>query len=113
MKPNATALARPIGSGPSVVPAPVLVPPPDPALDREIIDAFIDEESGALRALYGRGLTEKAVNDRAGKLGLTREFIKRCRLAGTRPAMRACVKCDAPFLSAGKHNRLCGRCPAR
>lgn len=81
--------------------------------DQEIIAALLDPESELLHALYGRGITQKAVSERAGELGLTREIIKRCRLAGTTPAMRSCVKCDATFLSAGKHNRLCGRCPAR
>ncbi len=89
------------------------LPPADPALDRAIIDAFLDEENGGLRALYSRGFSEKTVTERASRLGLTRDFIKRCRLAETRPAVRTCVKCDASFLSAGKHNRLCGRCPAR
>lgn len=110
MNPIATPLIRtvttPIASARAL-------PPADPALDRAIIDAFLEEESGGLRALYGRGFSEKVVTERAGKLGLTRDFIKRCRLAGTHPAVRSCVKCDALFLSAGKHNRLCNRCPAR
>lgn len=111
MKPSTASVTRSFGNSALVAPPKDLLPPPDPAVDRAIIEAMIEGED--FSALYRTGLTEKAVNDRAGKLGLTREFIKRCRLAGTRPAMRSCVKCDARFLSAGNHNRLCGRCPAR
>jgi hypothetical protein len=82
-------------------------------LDRQFIDAFIDPDQELMRALYQGGMTTEAVNARAARLGLTSEFIKRCRLTGTRPSMRKCIKCDARFLSAGPQNRLCRKCPPR
>jgi hypothetical protein len=85
----------------------------DPEIDRQIIAALIHPEQGLLDALYQTGLTPEAVNARAARLGLTNEFIKRWRLTGTEPGLRQCVKCDARFLSAGPHNRLCRRCPPR
>jgi hypothetical protein len=85
----------------------------DSELDRQFIAAFLHPELDLLNALYRGGMTEKAVNAHAARLGLTSEFIKRCRLTGTQPAMRKCVKCDARFLSAGPQNRLCRRCPPR
>ncbi len=87
--------------------------PNTPELDREIVAALIHKEQALLDDLHRRGLTEAALNERAGQLGLTSELIKRCRLAGTQPSLRTCVKCDARFLSAGPHNRLCRRCPPR
>jgi hypothetical protein len=85
----------------------------DPAVDRQIIAALVHTERSLLDALYREGLTAEAVNARAGQLGLTTEFIKRCRLTGTQPSLRSCIKCDARFLSAGPQNRLCRRCPPR
>jgi hypothetical protein len=82
-------------------------------LDRRFIAAFIHSDQELLGELYREGLSVEAVNARAARMGLTSEFIKRCRLIGTLPAMRKCIKCDAPFLSAGAHNRLCKRCPPR
>jgi hypothetical protein len=111
MKPNSTATVR---SQFGAAPAPILAQAPaDRALDREIIAALVAEEGDGLSALFRRGFSEQAVTERAALLGLTRDFIKRCRLAGTQPALRSCVRCDVPFLSAGPHNRLCGRCPLR
>jgi uncharacterized paraquat-inducible protein A len=82
--------------------------------DVEIIAALVDPEPGLLNALYRTStLTKQAVNTRAEQLGLTSDFIKRCRLTGTRPSLRTCVKCDVRFLSAGPQNRLCRRCPPR
>jgi uncharacterized paraquat-inducible protein A len=85
----------------------------DAELDRRFIAAFIHPDQGLLNALYSEGLSVEAVNARAARMGLTSEFIKRCRLTGTQPDMRKCIKCDARFLSAGPHNRLCKRCPPR
>jgi hypothetical protein len=78
--------------------------------DQQIIDAIVSGGHARLRELSRQGVTHEAVRVRAGQIGLTREFIRRCRLAGSQPAMRACMKCDERFLSAGKHNRLCRRC---
>jgi hypothetical protein len=78
--------------------------------DQRIIDAFVSEEHTLLRELSVQGLSHEAVRARAEQLGLTNEFVRQCRLSGSRPAIRGCVKCDASFLSAGTHNRLCRRC---
>ena len=85
----------------------------DTQYDGQIIAALIETELGLLNALYRDGVSKQLVSARAAKLGLTHEFIKRCRLTGTRPSLRKCIKCDASFLSAGPHNRLCRRCPPR
>jgi len=85
----------------------------DTQYDGQIIAALIDTEQRLLNALYRDGVSKQLVTARAAKLGLTQEFIKRCRLTGTRPSLRTCIKCDASFLSAGPHNRLCRRCPPR
>jgi hypothetical protein len=85
----------------------------NPDVDRQIIAALISPEQGLLKALYSSGLTAEAINARAARLGLTNDFIKRCRLTGTLPGLRQCIKCDARFLSAGPQNRLCRRCPPR
>jgi hypothetical protein len=84
-----------------------------PEVDRQIIAALIHTEPALLHALYRTGISKEAVNARAARLGLTNEFIKRCRLTGIRPSLRKCIKCDASFLSAGPQNRLCRRCPPR
>ncbi|MFI5307241.1 MAG: hypothetical protein ACHQ53_07815 [Polyangiales bacterium] len=78
--------------------------------DQQIIDAIVSEGHALLRELSQRGVSREAVRARAGQIGLTKEFVRRCRLSGSTPAMRVCMKCDALFLSAGKHNRLCRRC---
>ena len=85
----------------------------DTQYDGQIIAALIEPEADLLNALYRSGVSKELVSARAAKLGLTQEFIKRCRLTGTRPSMRKCIKCEASFLSAGPHNRLCRRCPPR
>ena len=60
---------------------------------------MIHTEPALLHALYRTGISKEAVNARAARLGLTNEFIKRCRLTGIRPSLRKCIKCDASFLS--------------
>lgn len=85
----------------------------DRALDQRIIDAFISEQEKPLRELVACGLSSEELHERAHQLGLTREFIRACRLAGARPSMRACMKCDTSFVSAGPHNRLCRGCNRR
>ena len=85
----------------------------DPEVDRQIIAALVHTERSLLNALYRDGFTAERVSARAGQLGLTTELIKRCRLTGTQPSIRSCIKCDARFLSAGPQNRLCRRCPPR
>ncbi|HET8940189.1 MAG TPA: hypothetical protein VFN67_42400 [Polyangiales bacterium] len=82
-------------------------------LDRKLIAAFMSSNQDLLSALYREESSIEAVNARAAGMGLTSELIKRCRLIGTLPAMRRCIKCDARFLSAGPQNRLCKRCPPR
>ena len=78
-----------------------------------MIAAFMSTDQDLLSALYREDTSIEALNARAADIGLTSELIKRCRLIGTLPQMRKCIKCDARFLSAGPHNRLCKRCPPR
>ena len=85
----------------------------DPEIDRRIIEALVHPEQDLLNALYRSGLSAEVVSARAARLGLTNEFIKRCRLTGTQPSLRLCIKCDVKFLSAGPQNRLCRRCQPR
>jgi hypothetical protein len=85
----------------------------DTEIDLRIIEALVHPEQDLLNALYRSGVTVETVTARAARLSLTNEFIKRCRLTGTQPGMRRCVKCDARFLSAGPQNRLCRKCPPR
>jgi hypothetical protein len=80
------------------------------AKDQQIIDALMSEEHALRRALARSGLSWEEVTLRGEELGMTTRFIRSCRLAGTRPAMRSCINCEELFLSAGNHNRLCGRC---
>jgi hypothetical protein len=82
-------------------------------IDRRIIEALVHPERRLLDALYRSGMTAEAVSARAAELCLTNEVIKRCRLTGTLPRMRACLECGARFLSAGSHNRRCKKCPPR
>jgi hypothetical protein len=81
--------------------------------DQRIIDALVSDDPKLLGALTHGGVTRADIDAHARALGVTDRFIKECRLSGSRPAMRSCVKCDARFLSSGVHNRLCRRCPAR
>jgi hypothetical protein len=81
--------------------------------ERRFIAAIIHADKAVLSELYREGMGVAAVNARAAHLGLTSEVIKLCRLNGTLPATRTCVKCDVRFLSAGPQNRLCKRCPPR
>jgi hypothetical protein len=82
-------------------------------LDQRIIEGLVSDDSKLFRELSLRGVNEASIREHAHTLGMTKEFIKQCRLSGSRPAMRACIKCDATFLSSGIHNRLCPRCPRR
>jgi hypothetical protein len=82
-------------------------------LDRRFIAAFIPTDQDLLQALYRESASVEEVDARAARMGLTTDFVRRCRLTGTTPQMRTCVKCDARFLSVGAQNRLCKRCPPR
>lgn len=81
------------------------------ARDQRILDLTMSADKEAIRRFASRtGATSKAIRARARKLGLTPPLIRQCRLAGTRPKLRACLRCDTRFLSRGRHNRLCRRC---
>lgn len=82
-------------------------------LDQRIIEALVAGDVTLFSQLATSGITEASVRAHASSLGVTNEFIKQCRLSGSRPAMRVCIRCDARFLSSGIHNRLCQRCPTR
>ncbi|MCA9583326.1 MAG: YheU family protein [Myxococcales bacterium] len=81
--------------------------------DRTMIAHLVFEDEEAAQKLKDAGFSDGAIASRASAMGMTADFIKKCRLSESRPAMRTCVKCDTKFLSAGPHNRLCSRCPAR
>jgi hypothetical protein len=82
-------------------------------LDQRIIASFVADDTQLFHELSDRGVNEESVRAHARAIGITHEFIKECRLSGSRPAMRVCIKCDARFLSSGIHNRLCRRCCPR
>ena len=85
-----------------------------PRRDQRIIDLTLAGDDQALRRFSKRaGVELEAIRARARKLGLTARVVKACRLAGTRAAMRDCLRCDDRFLSRGRHNRLCRRCARR
>ncbi len=86
----------------------------DGSRDQRIIDLTLAGDRAALRGFSRKvGTDIAAVRARAKRLGLTPGFLKNCRLAGTRPKMRACLRCDDRFLSRGAHNRMCRRCARR
>lgn len=82
-------------------------------IEQRIIKGLIADDSAMFRELSRSGVNAAAVRAYARALGMTHAFIKECRLSGSRPAMRQCIRCDARFLSSGIHNRLCRRCPHR
>ena len=85
----------------------------DEELARRFIAAFVHPEQSLLKALYSEGMSVEAVNAHAVRMGLTTELIRNSRLTGVMPVMRTCIGCDARFLSAGPHNRMCKRCLSR
>jgi len=87
---------------------------PKAAREQRIIDLTIAGDQEALRRFSKRNGTEvKAVRAKARKLGLTPRIVKGCRLAGTRPKLRNCLRCSDRFLSRGRHNRMCRSCARR
>lgn len=60
------------------------------------------------RALGGT----EALRSRKIELGLTSDVVRFSRHANGRPTRRACLKCDAEFLSLGAQNRMCRGCAA-
>lgn len=97
-------------------PAPTQPPTIEPTkeekeLDRRVIAAVVHADQALFSELNREGLSVEDVNARAARLGVTTELLKRCRLSGTLPQRRKCIKCDLPFLSVGPQNRLCKRCP--
>lgn len=82
--------------------------------EQRIIDLTIAGDQEALRRFSKRTGTElKAVRAKARKLGLTPRVVKGCRLAGTHPKLRDCLRCAERFLSMGRHNRMCRGCARR
>jgi hypothetical protein len=82
-------------------------------IERRLIAAFIHPEPGLREALYRDGMSERAAQALAVRMGLTTQLIRNCRLNGLLPEMRSCIQCDMRFLSAGRHNRRCKRCLSR
>ncbi|MCA9636615.1 MAG: hypothetical protein KC420_11365 [Myxococcales bacterium] len=81
-------------------------------IDRRIIAAFLEEDDPALEEVVP-GLSAADIRRRAVEIGLSRALVRDSRLSGDRLAMRACVRCDARFLSVGPQNRLCRACSRR
>lgn len=82
-------------------------------LDQRIVESLAADDANLIGELARSGVSEASIRARGRALGMTWEFIKQCRLSGSRPAMRVCMRCDARFLSAGIENRLCRRCVRR
>lgn len=82
-------------------------------IEQRMVESLISDDTKLIRELERRGVSEASVRAHARALGMTWEFIKQCRLSGSRPAMRVCVNCDVRFLSSGIDNRLCRRCGRR
>lgn len=83
-----------------------------PEIDRRIIEGFLEDQEAALLELGKAGFTRKVVLDRAWKLGLSSDFLKKHRSSGG-VSLRRCLNCDEEFLSEGPQNRLCNRCRKR
>lgn len=81
--------------------------------DQSVLDAVVTEDAQAFRALRNGGWSPEAIEKKARDLGVTDRLIKACRLSGSHPTMRDCIRCDVRFLSEGAHNRLCRRCVPR
>ena len=84
---------------------------PARGLDQDTIDRLMAQNDGSTSAEAAVDTVDASLRAQARALGMTNEFIKRCRLSGSRPAMRVCVMCGAQFLSSGIDNRRCRRCP--
>jgi len=82
-------------------------------IDQRIVRGFLDNKEATLRELVEAGFTRSAVLDRAGKLGLTGDFLTRHRVNRDDVSVRRCLNCDEVFLSLGLQNRLCNRCRKR
>jgi hypothetical protein len=85
----------------------------DAECDQQIIDACMAGDAvlaEMLPEIAQRGVTAQALASRADELRISAAFIRKCRLSGAHPGMRICLNCDARFLSAGSHNRLCRSC---
>lgn len=79
-------------------------------LDQRIIDGLLDDQEATLRELEESGFPRSVVLDRAGKLGLTGELLRRHRRDRIEITIRRCLNCEETFLSTGMQNRLCSRC---
>ena len=80
-------------------------------VDKRIIEGFIwDKELMMAELKRELGLSKSAIQDRATKLGVTKQFIEQARLTEVKLKGRACLRCDRPFLSQGPWNRLCSKC---
>ena len=70
-------------------------------------------KEATLRELAKAGFPRSVVLERAGKLGLTGDLLKRQHLDRRDVSVRRCLNCDETFLSMGSQNRLCNRCRKR
>jgi len=89
----------------------------DAECDQQIIDACMAGDAvlaggvaGVIAGVAESGVDAQTLASRADELRISAAFIRKCRLSGAHPGMRVCLNCDARFLSAGSHNRLCRSC---
>ena len=87
----------------------------DTECDQQIIDACMAGDAvlagvSGVAGVDNGGVAAQALASRADELRISAAFIRKCRLSGAHPGMRVCLNCDARFLSAGSHNRLCRSC---
>ena len=94
------AFARPLHAA-SIAPASKRPSWATQRVEQRIIESLVADDTKLLRELARRGVSEASVRAHARTLGMTWEFIKQCRLSGSRPAMRVCINCDVRFLSSG------------
>ena len=83
------------------------------SVDGIIIEGFLDDRKAMFMKLKNMGFSRNAVNDRARRLGLSDQFIKRCAIGDPDVGLRICLRCGERFLSVGFQNRLCARCKNR
>lgn len=83
------------------------------SIDGDIISGFLANRRILLRKLRNLGFRRIDIIERAKKLGLSDQFLKKCAVGKCDVAMRPCLGCNESFLSMGFQNRLCPRCRNR
>ncbi len=81
--------------------------------DDWIVKSFLSGRKVVFASLERLGFSRIDIMNRARRLGLSDQFLKRCAVGNPDVAMRACLGCGERFLSVGVQNRLCLRCKNR